>query len=486
MKLLFKALLLRRARDEGFTLPMVIALGLVMILLGAVNIVRSNEENLNAITQNTSSDAMAIAEVGVARYRELLNNNRVLTVYNLDQWNDANPSSQTCEDVTTTPAGWGDAGDSSKAVNDTTKWWQIAEDTDGDGTSDIDLDGDGTLDPAIGEYRIVDYQYDIDNDTTTNNDGQFAADDDNINTTDNFTFNNGPTYNTRGILTVQGRSLNGGGEAQIEVEIPLRINDMTNFAPALWIGSDSITNAGGTGDLNITDGNIILYEPGTGCDKPDDIDGDNVISDPRTLPAIVTLPTDSTKKNTLTDTTIDSYTLLPITSSDNKNDDERFYYEANGLTLNDKSLEPDGVAKVTLYLTGDIDINNTNSADDLNLGNYDPSNDNVSSHNLEIYGSDSMTAININPNGGTVNIEALIHAPDATVNIISDGTVNINGAVWVEQWNNSGDATVNIQTDETATTEGFKRSYKLYTTSENITPRPLTNSPTNWKREEVE
>ena len=68
--LLLRVLLQRRAQDEGFTLPMVIALGLVMLLLGAVNITSANEENLNAIIKNSRSDALAIAEVGVARYRE--------------------------------------------------------------------------------------------------------------------------------------------------------------------------------------------------------------------------------------------------------------------------------------------------------------------------------------------------------------------------------------------------------------------------------
>lgn len=84
--LLLKVLLQRRARDEGYVLPMVIAIGLVMVLLGAVNLTGASEETLSAISQNSRSDALAIAEIGVARYRELLDNNRILTVYNHDQW----------------------------------------------------------------------------------------------------------------------------------------------------------------------------------------------------------------------------------------------------------------------------------------------------------------------------------------------------------------------------------------------------------------
>ncbi|NJO99213.1 MAG: hypothetical protein HC764_27135 [Pleurocapsa sp. CRU_1_2] len=67
-------------------LPIVIGLGLVMILLGAISITTANEENITAITQNSKSDALAIAEVGVARYRELLDRNRTLAVNDSSQW----------------------------------------------------------------------------------------------------------------------------------------------------------------------------------------------------------------------------------------------------------------------------------------------------------------------------------------------------------------------------------------------------------------
>lgn len=497
MNLLLKTLLIRRARDEGFTLPVVIAIGLMMILLGAVNIVRSNEENLTAISQNSSSDAFAIAEVGIARYRELLNRNRVLTIYNLDQWNDAdadtddNVSAQACDNIATTPTGWGDGG-TSAAVNDTSKWWQITE----------DLDGNGTVDPSIGEYKILQYEYDLDGlvgdadgdgvlDDTDDN-GNFDVTDDIANDT-----NSDNESDARGLLTVQGRSPDGS-EAQIEVEIPLRVNDLENLAPALWLGDGVIANNnfGGTGDLELVNNpptdpndppdNIVLSNSGGGCPPIADIDGENVVNDPRDLPPIIAEVTDASKKNTTLATPITSYTLLPLNSTDNKNDDERFFYEVNSdLTIDNASLEADGIAKVTLYVEGRLNINNT-GASSINVGNYDPSNNNISSYNLEIYGNSSMDQININTGTGTVNIEAFIHAPDATVNISGTGTLNINGAMWVKAWNNSGGATVNIQTDETSTTTGFQKSYKLYSSSSERTPRPLTGSPTNWQREEVE
>ena len=513
MKLfLLKTLLQRRARDEGFTLPMVIALGLVMLLLGTINIVKSNEENIAAINTNSSSDALAIAEVGVARYRELLNQNRILTIYDEDQWNDAdadandNVSAQACNDMTTKPPGWKDGG-TAAAPNDTSKWWKIEEDRDNDGTAE-----------TIGEYRLVSYIYDNDGDTSTDNDGDFNVksdadtDDDDSSqanyqsiTDENDTDDDGES-DAVGILTIQGRSTDDS-EAQIQVDIPLRVNDLDNFAPLLWIGNGSITNTGGTDKLNLFNGNIIVSNSGGNCPPIADIDGNEVINDPRDLPDIINDPdgealvpaTGTTpeipavpamannKKNSIADinTSTSSSELLlprPNSTSDFKNDDDRFYYRtANNVTIQTNNLVTDGVAKVTLYVdSADIDI-----VGPVTIGNFSLATTNVSSHNLEIYVDGNQT-IDIDTSGGTVDIEAFIHAPDSTLNITGSGIVNIHGAIWVNEYNNTGGAEVNIRKDLTDTITGTESSYKFYTTSANRTPRPLTSNPTNWVREEVQ
>jgi hypothetical protein len=543
--LLFKVLLKRRARDEGFTLPMVIALGLVMLLLGTVNIVKSSEENISAISQNSSSDALAIAEVGITKYRELLNQNRILTVYNQDQWTaNGNVSAQTCNNIATTPTGWEDGGAAS-APNNTGKWWEIKENIDENAGNDL-----------IGEYRLVSYEYDIDGNTgDANNDGILDDIDDNSvfsitsdadtdddpptpasgvtanSITDENDSNDDGQSDAVGILTVQGKSLDAS-VAQIEVEIPLRINDLENFAPVLWVGSGAIATPG---TLNIpnADDNIVLKSSGTGCSTPAAIAGNsNVISDSRNLPAIIpdpiTIATD--KKNNIgsidttypdpTDPSITDRRILlprPITPSDNKNDQDQFLYEvttidvvANSTPGVKNDLVTDGTAKVTLYVTNNINITgtpdipgtpgtppidktltvgNSNAANPnnsyANFNNGSTTNTSVSSQNLEIYVAGNQT-ININPNGGTINIEAFIHAPEATLNITGSGTVNINGAVWVNNFNNTGSATVNIRSDKTSTTTASEASYKFYTTSATMTPRPLTSTPTDWVREEVQ
>jgi hypothetical protein len=518
--LLLKSLLQRRARDEGFTLPMVIALGLVMLLLGTINIVKSSEENISAISQNSSSDALAVAEVGVTKYRELLNQNRILTVYNHDQWTtNANVTGQTCNNMTTTPAGWKDGG-TAAAPNSTTKWWELKENTDG-------VAGDET----IGEYRLVSYEHDRDNlsiakdeDNNGSLDDTTASDENGIFslfsdadveddsepgplphsiTDENDTDDDGES-DAVGILTVQGRSPDGTSVAQIEVEIPLRINDLESFAPVLWVGSGAIANTG-TINMSSSDDNIVLRNAGAECPSPTVPGTTNVTSnaftEPRSLPAIDTPPTDTTKKNTVgAMDTSGSRLLLPRTgTSDNQDANERFLYEVTTINVAANDLVTDGIAKVALYASNNITIDgaagttrtigNSNAANaggsfaNFNAGST--TNTSVSSQNLEIYVSGNQT-ITINTNGGTVNIEAFIHAPDATLNITGNGTVNINGAVWVNNFNNSGTATVNIGSDKTDIKTGAEPSYKFYTTSATMSPRPLTSTPTNWVREEVQ
>lgn len=493
--LLLRALLKRRTRDEGFTLPMVIALGLVMVLLGTTNIVKSSEENLNATIQNSSSDALAIAEVGITKYREFLNQNRILTVYNHAQWtsNDVggvDVVGQTCSDLTTTPIGWNDGG-ATAAPNNTAKWWQIQENIDGTA-------GDET----IGEYRLVSYVYDNDGDTTTNDNGDFNnLADVNPNyptdtTNDNDTDDDGQS-DARGILTIQGRSPDGS-VAQIQAQIPLRINqeEMENLAPAIWIGSGDSTNLG---TLTIPgDSNIVLTDGNSGCNDPPDIAGNSIISDAREIPLITPIldiiaeagPANINQPGSFPanlGATVDNpyVTTLGVTNFDRDVDCSnisncRYYYEFAGPTNIDAVTQTDGIARVTVHVDGDLNINQ----DILGSG--------ISSDFLEIYveGPRDITIDSNNVN--TVN--ALIHAPQSKLTVNGSGTVNIIGSVWVNEFVNN--ATVNFGVEEapgnfvTETTRINSRTwqptYTVYTTTGSRAPRPLTSSPTNWVREEVQ
>ena len=556
MKLfLIKTLLQRRTRGEGFTLPMVIAIGLVMILLGAVNITIANEENITAISQNSRSDALAVAEIGIARFRELLDRNRVLAINDSSQWGTLN---QVCDDdiesllIPTSPTG--------------PKWQTVVDSQ--------DLDNDGNTTESLGSYSLVSYDYINDNDTDGDSttigiaNGTFNMTDDTVN------------KNTRGILTVRGRTpsdADNAGEAQIQVEIPIRINigdktnldpalwtngDMTNLAPALWIGNNTIT-AAKLGNLTIGNGNIVIKDQavtsGTtrdGCrdfSDTDNTDGSEdlasaitfpvppvttpptlqgtVISDSRNLPLIEKISNtdpanlgDIEKARNFTNASgvtedltndlpaaIGGQVLFGATTHQPYNPDDnlkncpniklcRYYYdppETTGLTYTDTDLLTDGVAKTTLLLNQDLTISSTIDRLDPTIGKDvdvkvgSTSNLVNDSNAFEIYVNGNHD-ITINANAGrTVTINGFIHAPQSTLTITGSGTVNINGSVWVGDFDNSDGTTVNISPDTISreptafdrSTSG--RAYEFYSTTPTRTPRPLTGSPTNWKTEQI-
>ncbi len=535
--LLVKALLLKRAKNEGFTLPIVMAIGLVMLLLSTVNLVQSGEEQLLTVSKQGASEALASAEFGIARYRELLNNNRVLAVYNLDQWTTTNVEGQVCDDITGS-GGWADD----------TSWRTISLN---ENDFSKDFDGDGNVvdsDEPIGEYQIVDYIYDIDGDTTNDDNGNFnliadanTNDDDPSDTanyqtiTDENDLDDDGTSDARGILTVKGRSTDGNSEAQIQVEIPLGVNrdDLESLNPALWIRQSTLT-AGELGDVNldkndngtnneVNDGNLVLYRASSLTSRCDGVDIGNspvtpAIRDPRELPDIVDIDS-ITNVRTLNgdiDKEIDPDTTNPeyprdnffkdgeiLLGNDEDNEDtltnataggednnkalddpnnnkeydsgERYYYKTTGdLTIGaGESIIVDGTAKVILYVNGDLDID-TGTGGEVALAN---SSNNATSRYLEIHVRGNVTI----SGSGTLQISGLLLVPNSganqgTVTIGGSATVNLTGSIWANDWSNSG--TVNI-------TDGAN-DYKYYSVIPNRTPKPLTYRPSNWETQEVQ
>lgn len=567
--LLLKTLLQRRARDDGYVLPMVIAIGLVMMLLGVVNMTSAKEENFNAIIQNSRSDALGIAEVGVAKYREMLDRNRILTVYNRDQWtsnnvNGINVAGQTCTVISDAADGWAnhdyDGQNLTLPFNtvfgpEGEDYWRAITLNETLVNQDLNQNGNATdTNVNIGWYKIVDYEYDIDgnvgdadgdgvlddvddngvfsvlSDADTSDDDPADPDfgsltvanrDENDNDDDGFS-------DARGILTVKGRTPDGS-EAQIQVEIPLRINqqDMNNLAPALWIGNGNTGNLGGlvvgdsdgdniTDDLvnnltgvagadGIPDVNIVVSSPndGTnnGCNDMTSINNNTIVTDPRDLPPIDAITQAINDAQAATGDRRNDFAALEAAgnlnflgalSHENYNPDVlpadfdpnvdcavardcRYYYMLPAI-IGNRDYQTDGVAKVTLYRDGNLAINA--GAADLTLGS------DVSSNFLEIY---STGNIDINTNGQDVTINALIHTP-GTLTISGGGTVTINGSVFAENFINNlgtlGAAKINPDTTDSSSTVSDK-SYEFYTTTANRIPRPLTGSPTNWKTEEV-
>ena len=470
--LLLKALLLPRRKDQGFTLPIVIGIGFVMVLLSTVSLVQSGEENINALSQQGSSDSLAMAEIGIARYRNVLNNNRALAVNDLANW--VGLENQTCDVITN--------------LADINVWQDIV-------IPDIDNPGNNI---AIGSYRIVDYEYD--------QNPANAADDNNFDQVDdaNNDFNGDGNGDARGFLVIQGKDTPGANVgnssiSQIQVEIPLGVNtsDLDDLNPALWIEQRQATviNVNTLGTVNTNGANIVFKEQSTvgaaGCPV---LAG--AISDARDLPPLANLAGVTQRNlaagsitNTNTNGEINNFNNNEIflgTSLDDDNldginpalnaPDGRYYYNVPG-SLNLASGEAiiaDGTSEVILLVNGDLNITTgaapvrlVNSSHTSETGAATP--DEVDRY-LEIHVTGN---VNITGNGN-LNITGLLRV-NGTVTINNASTVNATGAIWANNWNNPGGGTVNISTDD----------YRFYSITANRTPAPLTYRPSRWETQEA-
>jgi Tfp pilus assembly protein PilX len=434
MKLLLKALLFRRARDEGVVIPVVIMLGLIMTLVGIVSIYQSGDEKDLAIAKRSSSRALAAAEAGVAYYREFIDKYKTIAVYSACT-TDWNTTTGNCNDTAGTT--WKQATNipninascpnnaSTAVAAAATRTWQNL--------------GTGA---TQGQYRLFDYKY---------NPGAFNA--------GTSKYDRQPT----GTLTVEGRvnqnNTNltnevGAYVSRISVDVPIQpgipnpdgntsVDEKLNsFDPALWITRNDPSGVSDLGNLKVN-GNIILTK--TDC----------VFNTGATLPSATDVYT-NTKQTIITTTlapstypmpggaSVNNISLadlkskaLPIAGADETsvNGDTVYYYQLTAgtdLDLDDTDIiDIRSGRKVVLYVDGDINIDgNVKMNYDYNSGAFK----NNSSH-LEIYVTKPNAEINFSGTGD-IQAQALIHAPDATVNISSgDPNITIIGAMWVKDWN---------------------------------------------------
>ncbi|MGV2829295.1 DUF7305 domain-containing protein [Myxosarcina sp. GI1(2024)] len=474
MKLLLKTLLIRRARDEGFVLPVAVALGLIMALLGTFSIVQSSEENLSATVQNEKSKSLAAAEAGVSRYLNLIARNRPIALYDNADWSSW--------DSTPTPAGVPTNGlcNIYSEISDAIDGWE-----------DV-VSSTGTYDD-LGQYRLISYQY-LDNTNAVVPSG----------TT--------PTDLTKGRLIVEGRASSGDTSAtRVQVDIPVRREqpDLSNFDPALWIGSPQVTNIGGN-NLKVGDNNgglrnldpadgdtyntIVFSDPAGGAEEcniptvsnqPSSDNTTQVIYQAYSLPDT---PAEPTKYILITSTQLNNalaagaslpYRFTSPNISSAEDSSGYFHYIINGNLTIDNTLSVTTGAKVILYVCGDITIDNSGGTLNINQGGN-------TSEFLEIYGNyvdsgvvtrfntvcGATTTQNITLQGsGTTNITAFIHAPDAEVKTNSDPTVNFTGAIWVDDWNDTSTNSDIIITPD---------SYESYSSRQTMVI-PSIGAPTDWQ-----
>jgi len=84
-----KLALLQRNRNGGFTLPVVIGMGLIMTLAGMTMVVRSQSDQISAVSEKGSAQSTAVAEAGVSEILSFINYVRVVAEKDSDKWSNA-------------------------------------------------------------------------------------------------------------------------------------------------------------------------------------------------------------------------------------------------------------------------------------------------------------------------------------------------------------------------------------------------------------
>jgi hypothetical protein len=382
--------------QAGFAMPIALGLGLVMIIVSASIIGRSQSDQLTTNSQREINRALSVSESGVIRVQSFLDQYKFLATKNLDQWSstlDLLPSAQVnCHLIN--PIAVKQQAELFK--NNT---W-------------IELD---PTDHNKGRYQIVDYRYQSGIGKLT-----VAGEIDVYNTTQN---------SSRSTLTI---------------EIPISSESAKIAPPALWANTfnlninqkitgkiqgttcPQLASVDADGIIGIDSSNLMLISGSSGGE---------VIADPFTpLPAAKIAPNTAISLPAITS----SITFPRPYSTDLPDVNGEYNYvvdidnPSSGYSIKLHNLDLLTVnitanQKVNLYLKGNIDLAGSQT---VNVNSAHP--------NLRIYGSPQTTKLAI---ADTASITAFIHAPFADAKSITANPPNPNGrivgAIWVKSWDSA-------------------------------------------------
>jgi hypothetical protein len=477
-----KFALICRYSDRGFALPIAISLGFIILLVVATLLMRSQDDQMTALAQKSTSQGLSAAETGVTRYQSLINKNRVIAMYSrtgTPGWTTASgiPDIDTCT-----------GGGASQVTTAATTDWR-----------DVD-----SSDSSKGQYRLIDYTY-------------------------------SPTQGVlpgTGVLTVEGRvnqvgtgstATSGVGTAttRLQVNIPV-VQQPSDASPAPALLIQNVAQNMGDNKVN---GDIVV----AGCSIPSGVSSSNTISgnEPVAKPDLAFPDTPSlpltSKLNVISSADMNSRIwgqTLPKAGDVQNSDDGAYHYLIQG------DLSKTGGADITLstgkkvifYVQGNI-----------NIGGNPKINENGYPQNMQIYGNKferetdgtikrdasnrpvtkygctstlpSIAANLIDPpagysgacptvaleTNGNASINALVHAPDAVGNVAggaggctSTGSPPVGGgfigAVWIKTWNK--------QSNNAGPMVCAYGNYSDYLSFQQKT-QPSIPTISSWQREEI-
>jgi hypothetical protein len=384
-----------RARTQsGFAMPLALGMGLMMIIIAASLIGRSQSDRATTISQRELNRALSVSEAGAIRLQSFLDRHKLLATKNLAQWRptlDSLPVVQSsCRSIDII------------AAKQQTDLFQAS--------TWIALDNS---DPNKGRYRIIDYQY-------QNGVGKLKV------AAEIGTYNNPQNISKHSLI----------------VDIPIGSESAGIAPPVLWANTFNLsTTQPITGQIqgaicpqlvNIDVDGITGVEA-TNITLVSGVPSGQIIADPFTpIPAPKVVPTNATLLPAITT----SIQLPRVGSGDVPDANHEYHYlvdidnpssgysiklqDLDRLTINLAANE-----KINLYLKGNIDFAGSQT---VNVDSAHP--------NLRIYGSAQTVRLIIKDNAA---ITAFIHAPLADAESIHALTPNpnsqITGAVWVNSWN---------------------------------------------------
>jgi hypothetical protein len=386
----------RNRREAGFAVPLALGLGLVMIIVAASIIGRSQSDRITTSSQRETNRALSVSEAGIVRVQSFLDRHKLLATTNLAQWVstlDNLPLAQAnCRLINLASAK------QQTGLFKNSTW--------------IDLDNSNQ---NKGKYRIVDYQY----------------------------------RNGIGKLTVAGEinvynTTHNSANSTLTVEIPIGSESARIAPPALWANTFNLSanqkimgqiQAVNCPQLPVTDPDGIPGVDISNIMLTNGLPSGQIIADPFTpIPPIKVAPRTAIVLPAMTT----SIQFPRPNSLDAPDINGEYHYlvdidnpsSGHSIKLQDLDRIQLNVAanqRVNLYVKGNIDLAGSQT---INVNSTHP--------NLRIYGSAQTVKLTIKD---TASITAFIHAPSADAQSISSSppnpNKNITGALWVKSWDSA-------------------------------------------------
>ncbi len=386
----------RDRSQAGFAVPLALGLGLVMIIVAASIIGRSQSDQITTNSQRETNRALSVSEAGIIRFQSFLDRHKLLATTNLNQWSNrinSLPSAQAnCRLINLNVAR------QQASLFQTSTW--------------INLDNS---DRNKGRYKIINYQY----------------------------------QNGIGKLTVAGEidaynTTKNSSNSTLTVEMPIGNESAKIAPPALWANTFNLSaNQKITGQIQAVacpqlptlDSDGIAGIDISNISLINNVPSGQIIADPFTP---VPLPKIAPNASILLPAITTSIQLPRPNSSDLPDGNNEYNYLIDidnpnsrySIKLQDLDrikLNVTANQKVNLYLKGNIDLAGSQTV-----------NVNPTHPNLRVYGSSQTMRLMIKD---TASITAFIHAPLADAQSISSSppnpNKNITGAVWVKSWDSA-------------------------------------------------